>query len=112
MTPASIGGGNKPVSVAGVNPPLRYTLREDAQGFVSVLCQLTLTRFRRYETAGQLNDGGGEFFTFSGTPRRSCRDVRGTAAPSSAHVCDPPKDPHGIFLWGSLITLLMICTAC
>ena len=25
--------GNKPVSVAGVNPPLRYTLREDAQGF-------------------------------------------------------------------------------
>ncbi len=24
---------NKPVSVAGVNPPLRYTLREDAQGF-------------------------------------------------------------------------------
>ncbi len=44
MTPASIGGGNKPVSVAGVNPPLRYTLREDAQGFVSVLCQLTLTR--------------------------------------------------------------------
>ena len=45
MTPASIGGGNKPVSVAGVNPPLRYTLREDAQGFVSVLCQLTLTRF-------------------------------------------------------------------
>ena len=33
MPPASIGGGNKPVSVAGVNPPLRYTLREDAQGF-------------------------------------------------------------------------------
>ena len=26
MTPASIGGGNKPVSVAGANPPLRYTL--------------------------------------------------------------------------------------
>ena len=33
MTPAFIGGGNKPFSVAGVNPPLRYTLREDAQGF-------------------------------------------------------------------------------
>ena len=29
MTPASIGGGNKPVSVAGVNPPLRYTLRDE-----------------------------------------------------------------------------------
>ena len=26
MTTASIGGDNKPVSVAGVNPPLRYTL--------------------------------------------------------------------------------------
>ena len=50
MTPASIGGGNKPVSVAGVNPPLRYTLREDAQGFVSVLCQLTLTRSLASET--------------------------------------------------------------
>ena len=32
MTPASIGGGNKPVSVAGVNPPLRYTLREGCAG--------------------------------------------------------------------------------
>ena len=54
MTPASIGGGNKPVSVAGVNPPLRYTLREDAQGFVSVLCQLTLTRIPRQVSRARL----------------------------------------------------------
>ena len=51
MTPASIGGGNKPVSVAGVN---RYTLREDAQGFVSVLCQLTLTRIPRQVSRARL----------------------------------------------------------
>ena len=54
MTPASIGGGNKTVSVAGVNPPLRYTLREDAQGFVSVLCQLTLTRIPRQVSRARL----------------------------------------------------------
>ena len=34
MPLASIGGGDKPVAVAGVIPPLRYALREDAQGFV------------------------------------------------------------------------------
>ena len=42
MTPASIGGGNKPVSVAGVNPPLRYTL------------QLTLTRIPRQVSRARL----------------------------------------------------------
>ena len=26
----------------------------------------------------------------SRTPRRSCRDMRGAQAPSTAHVCDPP----------------------
>ena len=27
----------------------------------------------------------------SRTPRRSCRDVRGALAPSTAHICDPPE---------------------
>ena len=28
---------------------------------------------------------------YSRTPWRSCRDVRGAKAPSTAHVCDPPE---------------------
>ena len=32
MTPPPQAVGNKPVSVASVNPPLRYTLREGALG--------------------------------------------------------------------------------
>ena len=28
---------------------------------------------------------------FSRLPGRTCRDVRGASAPSTAHVCDPPE---------------------
>ena len=31
-----------------------------------------------------------KFGKYSGTPQRSCRNVRGAWAPSAAHVCDPP----------------------
>ena len=45
---------NYVISQCEMTPASRYTLREDAQGFVSVLCQLTLTRIPRQVSRARL----------------------------------------------------------
>ena len=66
----------------GFQSPTEINAPRGCAGIRFGRCQLTLTRIPRQFSRARIE---------SRTPRRSCRDVRGASAPSTAHVCDPPE---------------------
>ena len=76
----------------GFQSPTEINAPRGCAGIRFGRCQLTLTRIPRQFSRARIE---------SRTPRRSCRDVRGASAPSTAHVCDPPDENPGACVRGS-----------